>query len=713
MNIKHVYMRWSRAATLVAVVMMGAMNGLAQPYIPEEGSAELSRNSRAQRPAKVDPNLPNVLIIGDSISIGYTGAVSAKLVGKANVLHNPGNAEGTKLGLEKLKEWLGDTKWDVIHFNWGLHDMKSVKAETGENSNDPNDPRQADLETYTANLEILVKQLKATGAKLIFATTTPFPAGVKPFRLPEDAVRYNAAALSVIRANNIQVNDLYQLVLPKLNALQKRRNVHFNQEGSKVLGEQVADVIQAAIGEPQARASHPPAHSLFYKAQHQETGNMWDVWLYHHEGTYYLYYLANAGPRPAKGEPWNNISLATSPDGVHWTEKGPILKKAEEATWMGTGSTWKSPAFDQDGKFYMNFSEEIGGRQNIYFAESKDLLHWTRLEGEDYRFVQDERWYKKNGRWDCIWTLPKPGGGFYGYWTASPHSKDSKFGFGESDDGLHWKALPPPEVSGVNREHAEVGAVEKIGNKYYLLLGNYPPYMVTLVADRPEGPFRAAQKNFNILTGHTYFCRFFPHPTDGMLVCHFIRDRNGEVSFAPLKDVRIDGEGTLRLGWWKGNEKMKRVAIAVETPTDTPKTIAMLGQMFDASKGIILEGTLRLPKGKVEQRSGLYIECGNRGGAGVLIDHSGVAELGSIQANGDDFKISEVNKRGKKQDLKRVDREMTFASPARFRLLLKGPLMEFYLDDILIESFALPDNATGRIGVINSAETLGTLKAWE
>jgi acyl-CoA thioesterase-1 len=206
MNIKQVYMGWRPAVTLVAVGMMGAMNGFAQPYIVEEGSAELSGNSRAQRPAKVDPNLPNVLIIGDSISIGYTGVVSSQLAGKANVIHNPGNAQGTKLGLEKLKEWLCDTKWDVIHFNWGLHDLKSVKAETGENSNDPNDPRQADLETYTANLEILVEQLKATGAKLIFATTTPFPAGVKPFRLPEDAAKYNAAALGVIRANNIQVN---------------------------------------------------------------------------------------------------------------------------------------------------------------------------------------------------------------------------------------------------------------------------------------------------------------------------------------------------------------------------------------------------------------------------------------------------------------------------------------------------------------------------
>ena len=95
MNIKQVYMGWCRAVALVAVVMMGAMNGLAQHYIPEEGSAELSGNSRARRPAKVDPNLPNVLMIGDSISIGYTGVVSSKLAGKANVIHNPGNAEGT------------------------------------------------------------------------------------------------------------------------------------------------------------------------------------------------------------------------------------------------------------------------------------------------------------------------------------------------------------------------------------------------------------------------------------------------------------------------------------------------------------------------------------------------------------------------------------------------------------------------------------------
>ena len=197
-----------------------------------------------------------------------------------------------------------------------------------------------------------------------------------------------------------------------------------------------------------------------------------------------------------------------------------------------------------------------------------------------------------------------------------------------------------------------------------------------------------------------------------MLVCHFTRARNNQVSFAPLKDVRIDNEGTLRLGWWKGNEKMKHHPVKVDKPVDTTKPIAMLGNSFDVKGGTVLEGSLRLPEDKSQPRSGLYIECANNQGAAVLVDHAGVAELSSMSANGTVLKIEEP-KKSKHPDLKRVDREMSFTNPARFRLLLKGSLMEFYLDDILIESYALPAEASGRIGLINSSDTLGTLKAWK
>jgi len=432
---------------------------------------------------------------------------------------------------------------------------------------------------------------------------------------------------------------------------------------------------------------------MFYKAKSEETGNMWDTWLYFHEGTYYLYYLANSGER------WNNISMATSPDGVHWNEIGRVLAKNEDVVWMGTGSTWKSPSFEQDGKFIMNFSEWKGPRQTIFFAESTDLIHWTRL-GNEYEFKQDERWYQPNGRWDCIYTIKHPGSGLYGYWTATPKER-GRFGFGQSEDGVTWKALEPPETHGV--EGGEAGAVEKIGDKYYMMFGT-GGIMVTLIADKPEGPFHAAKKNFRLLSGHTYFSRFFPTP-DGVLVNHHSIARDRLVYCAPLKQTVVDAEGTLRLGWWKGNEKMKHEVVNVNLPQaiDADSPIVMLEDTFATKQGVILEGILPLPNAKDAQRSGLYIECGGEGGSAILVDADGVAELGLMQDDGSDFKCE-----------KQVNREISFGKSPNFRLLLKHSLLEFYLNDILIECFSLPENATGRIGFIQggAVESIKGLQAW-
>lgn len=229
---------------------------------------------------------------------------------------------------------------------------------------------------------------------------------------------------------------------------------------------------------------------------------------------------------------------------------------------MGTGSTWKSPDFETDGKFLMNFSEWKGLRQTIFFAESTDLVHWTRLPNQ-YEFKQDTRWYQPDGRWDCIWTIPRSGDGLYGYWTATPKPETGgQFGFGKTADGISWEALEPPETPGVGG--GEVGAIEKIGNRYYMMFGT-GGIMVTLVADKPEGPFQAAKRNFRLLSGHTYFSRFFPTP-DGVLVNHHSIAPDGQVYFGTLKEAVVDNEGTLRLGWWKGNEKMKHEPVEVKLP---------------------------------------------------------------------------------------------------------------------------------------------------
>src|SRR5215467_1823332 len=144
---------------------------------------DFSPQSPAFAPVIDNPGLPRVLLIGDSISIGYTAQVRRILAGKANIHRIPENGADTVNGLKNIDSWLGDSHWDVIHFNWGLHDLK-VTPEGG---------RQVPIEAYEKNLAALVERLKRTGAQLIWATTTPVPEGKQsPVRESADVPRYNA-----------------------------------------------------------------------------------------------------------------------------------------------------------------------------------------------------------------------------------------------------------------------------------------------------------------------------------------------------------------------------------------------------------------------------------------------------------------------------------------------------------------------------------------
>ncbi|MBN2316834.1 MAG: SGNH/GDSL hydrolase family protein [Sedimentisphaerales bacterium] len=194
-----------------------------------------------------EPPLPQVLIIGDSISIGYFEPTQKLLEGKADVVHNPGNAAHTANGLQKLTQWLGDTQWDVIHFNHGLHDLKYID-EKGKNIVVEKGKQQIPIEDYEINLEAIVTRLKATGAKLIFATTTPVPDGTG-IRVKGDAEKYNRVALQVMNRHGIAIDDLYSFALPRLGDIQRPKNVHFTPQGSELLAEQVANSILKALEE--------------------------------------------------------------------------------------------------------------------------------------------------------------------------------------------------------------------------------------------------------------------------------------------------------------------------------------------------------------------------------------------------------------------------------------------------------------------------------
>ena len=185
-----------------------------------------------------DPSLPRALLIGDSISIGYTIPVRSLLKGKANLHRIPENGGPTTNGLAKLQSWLGDGKWDVIHFNWGLHDLRIM----------PDGHQQVSAEAYEKHLRQLVRQLKATKARLIWASTTPVPEGVKnPVRHPTDVLTYNRIAKKIMDEQRIEIDDLYSFALPQLSKIQRPANVHFTDEGSEVLAKKVAASIESML----------------------------------------------------------------------------------------------------------------------------------------------------------------------------------------------------------------------------------------------------------------------------------------------------------------------------------------------------------------------------------------------------------------------------------------------------------------------------------
>lgn len=195
----------------------------------------------AYAPVADVPGLPRVLLLGDSISIGYTVTVRERLAGKANVHRPPENCGDTARGVAQLDKWLGTGRWDVIHFNFGLHDLKYLDAKNAL-ALPPAGRQVASPEVYEKNLRTIVARLKRTGAKLIFATTTPVPAGADG-RLEPDVTRYNAVASRVMKENGIAIDDLYAFVLPRQAAIQRPKNVHFTDTGSA----QLADAVVASI----------------------------------------------------------------------------------------------------------------------------------------------------------------------------------------------------------------------------------------------------------------------------------------------------------------------------------------------------------------------------------------------------------------------------------------------------------------------------------
>lgn len=202
-------------------------------YFPIHQKERVAGEITAWSYVKDDPALPRLLILGDSISRGYTLAVRSALAGRVNVHRAPANCGPTATGLAKLDVWLGDGKWDFITFNFGIHD------------------RATPPDVYRANLRVLLDRLRATGARVYWVRTTPAPSGPNAESFtPDQCEALNQIADRLMREENIPLVDVHAALAPKLAEYQLPDNVHFNGKGSAVMAAEIARVIAFDLPAP-------------------------------------------------------------------------------------------------------------------------------------------------------------------------------------------------------------------------------------------------------------------------------------------------------------------------------------------------------------------------------------------------------------------------------------------------------------------------------
>jgi len=183
-----------------------------------------------------------VILIGDSIRMGYEPLVREKLAGRAEVWGPEENGGDSTNVLAHLDEWALDRAADVIHFNCGLHDLKVL----------PDGAHQVALEEYARNLKEIVERLTSeTDARLIWATSTPVVddrhqarKGCDFQRFAKDVETYNRQALQIVNAAGIRVNDLHGVVeRAGIESCVGPDGVHMTAKGYRILAETVASIL--------------------------------------------------------------------------------------------------------------------------------------------------------------------------------------------------------------------------------------------------------------------------------------------------------------------------------------------------------------------------------------------------------------------------------------------------------------------------------------
>jgi lysophospholipase L1-like esterase len=183
------------------------------------------------------------VLLGDSIRLGYQPLVTKLLAGRALVTGPARNGGDSARTLGQLDPWAIRAQPAVVHFNCGLHDVKHRHGR-----------HQVELAGYEANLREMVRRLQETGARLVFATSTPVVderharRPVQFARVEADVRRYNEAAVGVMAEAGVAIDDLHGAVVAAgPERLLAGDGVHFTAAGYELLGATVAAAVEREL----------------------------------------------------------------------------------------------------------------------------------------------------------------------------------------------------------------------------------------------------------------------------------------------------------------------------------------------------------------------------------------------------------------------------------------------------------------------------------
>lgn len=190
--------------------------------------------------------MKNVLLLGDSIRMGYDKAIENTLKNKANVYFPEDNCRFASYLLRYIHEYksiLGDSHVDVIHWNAGLWDCLRLFGE------EPHTP----VNVYAYYIERICIRIKKIfpDAQVIFATSTSVQSELMEAdfkRYNEEIKAYNEAAVKIVTKYGFKVNDLYAISIT-LPAEAHSDAVHYyTPMGTKIFTEQVLSYLLPALG---------------------------------------------------------------------------------------------------------------------------------------------------------------------------------------------------------------------------------------------------------------------------------------------------------------------------------------------------------------------------------------------------------------------------------------------------------------------------------